>query len=103
LRDSGVRPGRGAVALLLSAGLLTACTGWPGRNTAPTSIGAATLGADGVLTLQLIAREGGVVGHGRFTYPPDHPEYQKMLQHIGPIAPGETKSVPPWRSKRSGS
>jgi hypothetical protein len=63
----------------------------------PTPIGAATMEADGTLILDLIARDGwGGIGEGRLIYPPDHPQYQEVLDHVGGLAPGEVKPVLPW-------
>ena len=51
---------------------------------------------DGTIVLDLRASEGGNVGHGRFTYPPDHPQYAMILRHLGGLRPGESKLVPPF-------
>ncbi|HCF57640.1 MAG TPA: hypothetical protein DFS52_06555 [Myxococcales bacterium] len=61
------------------------------------SVGVAQMLADGTLVLDLRA-EGpdGTVGHGHFTYPKDHPSYREVLEHLGEIEPGQTKSVPAW-------
>ena len=60
-------------------------------------IGFVNMEADGTLVLNLNASlEGKVVGHGYFRYPPDHPEYEDVLRHVGPIKPGEEKPVRPW-------
>jgi len=68
--------------------------------TAPTSIGIATLNADGSLTLQLRAEgPSGARGDAQFVYKPTDPMYQKMLDHVGGLKPGETKPVPPWPEK----
>jgi hypothetical protein len=37
-----------------------------------------------------------VPAHARMTYPPSHPEYRKVLDHIGGLEPGQKKLVPPW-------
>lgn len=61
------------------------------------SIGVATMQADGTLVLQLRATgPGGLRGDARFTYPTHHAEYRAVLEHIGPIEPGQQKPVPPW-------
>jgi len=62
-----------------------------------SSIGSATMEADGTLVLMLRA-EGpdGTVGDAMFRYPKTHPDYQKTLDHLGSLKPGETKPVPSW-------
>lgn len=69
----------------------------PPSVTAPASIGTCSMEADGTIVLRLRAEApGGIVGHALLKYPPDHPEYQSILDHVGPLKPGETKSVRPW-------
>lgn len=61
------------------------------------TIGTATIDEKGVLTLSLIARgQNGEVGHGVVTYEPGSEHYEKVLRHVGPIRPGETKPVKAW-------
>jgi hypothetical protein len=64
----------------------------------PASIGVATMTPDGTITLRLRAEgEGGKIGEGNLTYRRGNPQYDEVLQHIGGLKPGETKSVPPWK------
>lgn len=60
-------------------------------------IGEAVMDPDGTIRMRLKA-EGipGLVGYANFDYPPDHPEYQEVLEHLGGMQPGEKKLVPPW-------
>ena len=52
---------------------------------------------DGTLQLTLRAEgPGGLIGDSFFSYKPDHPEYQDVLKHLGPIKPGQSVPVPPW-------
>jgi hypothetical protein len=68
--------------------------------TAADSIGSATMQADGTIVLMLRAEgEGGMIGDAMFSYPPDHAEYQSVLDHLCGLAPGQTKPVPPWPEK----
>jgi hypothetical protein len=61
------------------------------------SIGSATLRPDGILELQLRAEgPGGMVGDSLITYAPGDPDYQKVLAHLGGLAVGEVKPVPPF-------
>lgn len=65
------------------------------------SIGAATMQPDGTILLQLRA-EGpdGLEGDALLTYPPTHPDYESVLKHLGGLAPGQSKPVPPWPDER---
>ncbi|MGB0750043.1 MAG: hypothetical protein ACPGO3_14985 [Magnetospiraceae bacterium] len=65
------------------------------------SIGIAEMRADGAIVLQLRATtmdEGveGAVGDGMLIYTPDSDGYADLLDHLGGLAPNETKPVPPW-------
>jgi hypothetical protein len=60
-------------------------------------IGEATMDADGTVSLALrAANPDGSIVYGYFDYPPDHANYQQILDHIGPIEPGETVNVLPF-------
>jgi hypothetical protein len=62
------------------------------------SIGMATMAPDGTIFLDLRAEgPSGVRGDARLTYPPSHPQYREVLAHLGGLAPGERKPVPPWK------
>jgi hypothetical protein len=68
--------------------------------TAADSIGSATMEADGTIVMMLRAEgAGGMVGDAMFSYPPDHAEYQNVLDHLCGLEPGQTKPVPPWPEK----
>jgi hypothetical protein len=60
-------------------------------------IGMATMREDGTVVLDLRA-EGphGETGLAQAVYPPSHPQYREVLQHVGGLRPGEQKLVPPW-------
>jgi hypothetical protein len=63
----------------------------------PVSIGTARMEADGTIVLQLIARDpGGARGEALLRYPPSHPDYARILRHVGPLRPGEERAVAPW-------
>lgn len=63
----------------------------------PESIGSATMRADGTIVLELRATDGhGTVGDALLEYPPGHPEYAGVLEHLGGLEPGESKPVAPW-------
>ena len=66
-----------------------------------TSIGVATMRADGTIELQLRAEgPSGELGDALFTYKPSEPKYQEIIDHLGGLKPGESKPVPPWSSPR---
>jgi hypothetical protein len=63
----------------------------------PATIGTAEMKTDGTIVLRLRAElPGGGSGEGQLVYPPTHPEYKKILEHVSPIAPGQTVLVRPW-------
>ena len=91
---------RGAGLLVLGA--LSAC-GHQETTTAPPapaaqaeSIGTATMEADGTLVLQLRATTGSTMGDALLRYAPSDPQYKAILDHVGPIKPGESKAVAPF-------
>ncbi len=63
------------------------------------SIGSATMSQDGTIILDLRAEDKGktVMGDARIKYPPDHPEYEEVLRHLGGLKKGETKPCPAWQ------
>jgi hypothetical protein len=62
------------------------------------TIGVASMAQDGTITLELRADDGaGLSGHGLGTYAPASPEYKETLMHLGPLRPGRTKLVAPWK------
>ena len=63
----------------------------------PATIGTAEMKPDGTIVLRLRAElPGGGSGEGQLVYPPGHLDYKKILEHVSPIAPGETVAVRPW-------
>jgi hypothetical protein len=63
----------------------------------PKSIGMATMDDDGTIILDLRAEgPNGLVGIGRLIYAIGHPQYQDVLNHVGGLAAGDKKPVPPW-------
>ncbi len=66
-------------------------------NQPDDSIGVCWLEADGTIVLKLKAvGPDGIVGQGILRYSPDHSQYQDILDHVGPLAPDQTKTVAPW-------
>lgn len=69
------------------------------------SIGQATMLHDRTIVLVLRA-EGPTtqaVGDAQLVYPPTHPQYRQIAEHLGELRPGETKPVPPWPGAKQGS
>ncbi len=66
------------------------------ESDARAPIGNARMSDDGTITLDLYARAGGAHGMARRVYPKGDPEYQRVLDHLGGLKPGEQKAVPPW-------
>lgn len=54
---------------------------------------------DGTIVLRLRAEGSHTIGDGTVEYAPNNPHYQEVLQHLGGLHPGETKSVPPWSDR----
>lgn len=73
----------------------------PDAATAPTpteTIGVAKMETDGTIVMDLRATGPGMTGDARIVYPKDHKDYQMIIDHLGGLAPGETKPVPPFPS-----
>ena|SRR5579862_3368670 len=60
------------------------------------SIGRAKMSADGTITLQLRSLWPNPIAETQLIYPPGDPQYEEIKHHLGGIAPGESKPVPPW-------
>lgn len=66
-----------------------------------SSIGVASLDAEDAIVLDLRASDGrGILGDGRIVCPTGDPRYAEVLSHLGGLAPGESKPVPPWPERR---
>ena len=62
----------------------------------PESVGVATMREDGTLIFQLRSEDHGMIAEAMQTYPPNHPKYKKMIDHLGGLKPGQSKSIPPF-------
>ncbi len=60
------------------------------------SIGVCWMEPDGTIKLQLSASEPGMRGEALLVYAPTQNEYMEILRHVGPLTPGEKKSVAPF-------
>lgn len=71
------------------------------KETPSESIGIATMKADRTVVLQLRATlPDGAIGEGYFEYPQGHSEYRKILEHVGPLSPGQSAPVRPWPEEK---
>ena len=59
------------------------------------SIGTAEMANDGTITLHLRSLWPDPIAEGELVYAPDDPQYDEIKQHLGGIAPGDKKPVPP--------
>lgn len=70
---------------------------YPGRDTpAALSVGTATMAPDGTITLDLRANDNGMRGMARAIYPPNHPQYRMILNHLGGMLPGQQILIRPF-------
>ena len=60
------------------------------------SIGTAEMAADGTVTLHLKSLWPDPAGDSDLTYAPDDPQYDEIKKHLGGIAPGQSKPIPPF-------
>jgi hypothetical protein len=60
------------------------------------SVGSAKMSADGTITLQLRSLWPDPIAESQLVFAPDDPQYDEIKHHLGGIAPGESKPVPPW-------
>jgi hypothetical protein len=60
------------------------------------AIGVAWMEEDGTIVVELFRTGDGKYAHGLFHYRKSDSDYQKILDHIGPMRPGEKKPVTPW-------
>jgi hypothetical protein len=60
------------------------------------SIGVAHMSRDGVITLRIRSLPSDRIAEGELRYAPGSPHYDEIMQHLGGIAPGESKPVRPW-------
>ncbi len=60
------------------------------------SIGVAHMTQDGAITLRIRSLPPGPIAETTLVYRPDDPRYDEIKRHLGGIAPGEWKPVPPW-------
>ena len=59
------------------------------------SVGRAQMSADGAITLRLHTLWPQPFAESEHVYTPDNTQYAFIKRHLGGIAPGETKPVPP--------
>ncbi len=62
----------------------------------PGSIGTALMSADGTITVNIRSPQPGSPLAGVVAVKRGDPQYARILSHLGGMAPGEKKPVPPW-------
>lgn len=62
----------------------------------PDSIGVASVYDDGTIRLKLKAQSGTAFKETAYLFPPEHPQYQIVADHVGRLTPGIWTPVPPW-------
>ncbi len=75
---------------------LLAAPSWARGEERPQSIGSAHMLPDGTIVLRLRSLPPGPIAEGRWEVKPGDAQYEEIKRHIGGIAPGEWKPVPPW-------
>ena len=82
-------------AVLISLSL-AACASKDAQPTADAKIiGGASMDTDRMVTVMLRAEgEHGTVGDTAFFMKPDHKDYEKTIQHVGGLKPGQMKPYP---------
>ena len=60
------------------------------------SIGTAQMAADGTITLHLQSLWPDPKENTDLAYGPDDPQYDDIKKHLGGIAPGQSKPIPPF-------
>lgn len=63
------------------------------------AIGEAWLDDSGTIHMRLSRTSDGQDLNAVFTYLKTDPNYEKILQHLGGLIPGEKKLVPPWKNE----
>lgn len=59
-------------------------------------VGVATITQDGVIVLQMSRTTDGIPADALIRYAPGDPDYDEVLEHLGGLAPGESKPVMPF-------
>jgi hypothetical protein len=89
-----------AAAVLIGGCFAAPCraqsnTGLPIPCEAVDEVGYARMSADGAITLHLRALRTDSVAAAELNVAPGDPHYDALKRHLGGIAPGEVKPVPP--------
>jgi len=72
-------------------------------SAAAKSIGMARMLADGTIMVGVPGSGSGDRAQAVLTLKPGDTQYQPLLDHIGGLKPGETKSIPPWPDQKPAS
>ena len=96
-----IKPLRGIARLLFAVFAASLGGAAAGGDSVPIpceaidSVGRAKMSADGAITLRLHTLWPQPFAESQRVYAPDDPQYAFIKRHLGGIAPGETKPVPP--------
>jgi len=74
---------------------LTACENTMNTENNEDTIGVASLNDEQILAVRL-RTEDGFIAESYFELTPSDSRYQKFIDHVGGIEPGEEKPIPPW-------
>lgn len=92
----------GAAIIVLTMTLASPCAAQFKKDLPPVtcatveSIGVADMAADGTITLHLKSLWPDPHEDSDLTYTPDDPQYDDIKKHLGGIAPGQSKPIPPF-------
>lgn len=65
----------------------------------PPNVGTITMFADKSIEMKLRSLPPGPIAETLVRYKPTDARYKESIDHVGGLAPGETKMLPPWPSK----
>ena len=92
----------GAAIIVLTASLVVPAAAQFKRDLPPVtcatveSIGVAEMSADGTITLHLKSLWPDPHEDSDLTFAPDDPQYDDIKKHLGGMAPGQSKPIPPF-------
>jgi hypothetical protein len=89
-----------ALVLLLAVNFSIPCRAQSNQNLpipceAVDEVGYARMSTDGMIALHLRSLRLDQIAAAELHFAPDDPRYDALKRHLGGIAPGETKPVPP--------
>lgn len=86
-----------AAPLLFLGGCVQSVDAGARATRAGDIIGSATMAGDRSIRLALVSTAcGGTTAHGEFVVQPGEPRHAEILNHVGGLAPGQTRPVRAW-------